>query len=108
VLSVFVQCGSKYFITSGGFRIAVAASQVAGVQLSKLTAAACAAIPLSSLDLGAHLFVRTPDGTIWLIEGGARRPVSSMAALYAYGGGAPRYASVPAVAITGLPVGPVV
>lgn len=108
-LSTVWACGSNRYVGSGGRLVRVTTSVVdaAGVQVSTVDPATCAAVPVSSTGTSGPLFVRGADSAdLFLAAGGTRRPIDSMDTVYALAAGQPVVIAVVAAAsLAAMPVG---
>lgn len=106
VLGYGITCGGKNYLAASGQLHEVAAADAARYPLAYL--------PLSDLSCAqlvkgtaAGAFVRSPNGSIYLVENGQKRPVTSMARYAALGGTPNGWLSVSDGFATLFPVGTV-
>ncbi|MFI5060856.1 MAG: lysozyme [Actinomycetales bacterium] len=103
LLGFGILCGSQKYVSAGGSIHAVNAS-VSGlypftfVQLDTFTCA------LAKKGTDATAFIRTPDGSIYYLNGGTKHPISSMARFQQLSAGQP-YLNVVALFGAGIPTG---
>lgn len=72
------QCGAQKYIAAGGSLHAIPAGQEAlyPIRFTSIDQYTCARTPKGD---DATSFIRTPDGVVFLLEGGKKRPISSWA-----------------------------
>lgn len=87
LVSTAVTCGGQSYLGLSGtlHPLPAGMNQAYGITgTTGLEAATCAALPRSSQ--AVDRFLRTPDGTIWLMEAGSKRPIGSYQAYLTAGG----------------------
>jgi len=108
-LSSILVCGSERFVGSGGRVVPVPTALVdaSGAPVSTLDATTCRQLARGAAAAPAALFVAAPgQPTIYVASGTKKRPVPSMATLYAVtSGAAPLVAQVPQASLDGMPLG---
>ncbi len=105
-LTTRATCDSTSYLASRGTLTRLAPGAF-GMTTTALSAAACAALPVSTAAPVARLYVRSPDGVISRVIDGMRRPAASMAALVADNGGVvPAWFDLPAAGLADIPIGP--
>ncbi|NKY09927.1 hypothetical protein [Cellulomonas hominis] len=106
MLGTAVTCGSEQHLGLSGtlYRVPAAMMQRYGITSSTvLDSSTCAALPRSNQTLDR--FLRTPDGTIYLMENGAKRPIGSYGAYVAAGGTAANTVAITATTASRFPTG---
>jgi endoglucanase len=103
-LSVFVTCGSVTGVVSGGRLVPVPAPQLPSAAVVSLSSSACGSLSVAPAVTG-RAYLLAPDGTIWGLFAGVRRPFSSMAALIADAGGIPSWISMSWYGLDPVPTG---
>lgn len=107
LLSTAVQCGSDQYLGLSGRLVPLPSTmdQRYGVstftQLDPLT---CAQLPRASQPLDR--FLRTPDGTIWYMDAGQKRPIGAFSVYVAAGGSAANTTAVSATSAARFVTGP--
>ena len=86
LLSNAVRCGDANYLGLGGSLTPVPDTVAAEYALTytQLDASTCAALPRAANPLGR--FVRTPNGTIYVMQAGTKRPIGSYTTYVAAGG----------------------
>jgi uncharacterized protein with LGFP repeats len=104
-LRTIVDCGSQRLIGLGGraWPIATADRGAFPSATTALDAETCAALTRS--DRPASRFLRTPDGTIYWVDGGTKRPIGSMARFAQLGGSSATMIAVSDFAAGRIPTG---
>ncbi|MFJ3391463.1 hypothetical protein [Leifsonia aquatica] len=104
LLSYGVTCGSVAYVGASGTLRAVDATTrpLYPISYTPLDAYTCARL---SIGTPATKFIRTPDGAIFLLSGGTKQPIATMAR-FAELGGAVGWTSVTAGFAASLPTGP--
>lgn len=108
VQTVRVQCGAKNYLASGGVLYEITGSMQVnyGLSYTALNALTCANTVKSSVELDRFLHV--PDGTIYYIESGLKRPIVGYAKYLELGGSGSNTTSVSNFAASQIPTGAVV
>jgi hypothetical protein len=104
LLGFGLQCGADLYVSAGGSVHKVAATLKALYPFTfvALDTYTCA---LLRVGVAATAFIRTPDGSIYQLEGGRKRAISSMQKYYQLSAGAP-YLNVHALFGAAIPSGP--
>lgn len=105
VITPAIECAGTRYLGLGGRLYEVGADVAADYPLSYtgVTASACAALPKGG-DL-TH-FLRGADGSIYSIEGGVKRPITSFAGYLALGGTGANTIQASALVLGLIPTGP--
>jgi hypothetical protein len=104
LLGFGVVCGSQKYVSAGGSIHAVGSSLLAQYPFSyvQLDAFTC---KLLKTGIDATAFIRTPDGSIYYLDGGKKHPIRSMARFNQLAAGA-SYLDVLPLFAAGIPTGP--
>ncbi|WP_431277824.1 lysozyme [Leifsonia poae] len=104
LLTYGIICGSQKYLSAGGSIHAVSSSLNATYPLSyvQLDTFTCA---LLTKGIDATAFIRTPDGSIFYMNGGKKHPIASMARFAQLSAGQP-YLNVSAMFGAAIPTGP--
>ncbi len=106
-ITTAVECGTDRYLGLSGRLYRVSPTVQAAYRVTGFTTlhpSTCAALPRSAQALDR--FLRTPDGTIFHVADGAKRPIGSMASYAALGGTAAKTVAVTAATAALLPTGP--
>jgi hypothetical protein len=106
LLSTAVRCGTQRYLGLGGLLYTVDddAARRFGLQFTDLQPLSCATLQPANRALGS--FLRTPDGTIYLVQEGQKQWIRSMATYTRLGGSAANTHAVTYYAAGRLPSGP--
>lgn len=100
-----VTCNGQRYVAAGGaiHKVPAGLEALYPVTFSSLSAITCARLVVGS---DAGKFVRTPNGTIYLLDAGTKRGISSMARFAELGGTSGAWLDVPYVLSDIIPAGP--
>jgi hypothetical protein len=107
ILTTFVLCDSQRHVATGGRLMAISADATPGVTPVSLSPASCGALPISTASFGGEVFLRGPDGNIYLVRDGSRRFATTIGAIQQFSGStAPMWAQTSSAVIASIPQGP--
>jgi len=109
-LSNLVGCSSARYLAAEGKLWSVIATLVSAVPYTALDATTCANLPKSSVVVRGAVLVRTPTGTIWLIDadGKRRRVPATVSPAQLSAPSAPQVLKVGSAFVAALPLGPTI
>ena len=101
-------CGGQQYFGASGILYPIREDSATGLPVTTVSASTCAARSRSSEPALARVFVISSDSpTVYLVQGGQARPVSTWSGLVdANGGASPRILPVAQSTIASLPAGP--
>lgn len=107
-LTNVVNCGSSYYFGAQGGLWTMNSANGYGMASTALDAKTCAALPKSSVATGPAFLLKTSDdSTVYVLDGGRRRPISSWATAVSLNGGvSPVIVIVGRYSMSTLPLGP--
>lgn len=106
-LGALVQCGSQSFIAGSGRLYRLGSGSGVGLAPVTMTAAACSTLPQSGTVISGEVWLRGPDGRVYLLSSGQRRFATSMTALLSRTGGRmPDFVPLSTATISRIPSGP--
>lgn len=107
-LTRVVRCNSAEYFAAGDRIYPLAAGVTHGIPVTDLTGGTCAVLPQGGGAAIERIFVKTSDrGTVYLLDGGVRRPIATWDQLIALNGGkAPVILSDGPGSYNDIPVGP--
>jgi hypothetical protein len=105
-LDVIVECDYRIRIGSGGLGWDTPPPSVVGLPVAKLSRFLCDRMPMAGEALTNPPFLKAASGpTIYALDHGVKRPVSSMAALNAIGGGRVLWVTLRGSFVDSIPTG---
>lgn len=109
-LTNVVACGSTYYFGAQGGLWKMSSPNGNGVPSTPLDPVTCSALPVASAAATPAFLIKTSsDATVYVLDNGSRRPVSSWATAVSLNGGAsPVIAIVGSYSMSTIPLGPAI
>ncbi len=105
-LGIAVTCGPASFLAGGGQLWRLPSASAGGLPVTALDPATCAAFAQSPTAATEPILLRSPaTGDIYLVRSGTKNRLTSMGALFAFGGARPTYVPASVDTLSSIPSG---